>query len=1453
VDQSPDTSASVPVGTGDDIVSLVELQAGFGVVLTGRDAAGQTVSRFRPSPDAADAGPAAVLAPSLGTAPKVGSVLAPALGGWRGSPTLALQWLRDGVAIAGATGLSYLPAAADDGRLLAVRVTATNALGTATAETPALRVTRVAPVAARPLADVTADLGAAAVTVAAAAAFDGAGLTFAVSGPGATIDSATGLVTISTGILRHGERITVTATNSGGSAASGFSLTVRPSLPAVLTAPALSGSGRIGAPVTVSPGSWSGSPSFAYQWLAGGVAIAGATGASYTPAAADDRKELAVRVTATNAGGSADALTPGLGVTRTPPAAVAPLGDVATYRGAASLVLDAARAFAGEGLVFAVAGAGATVQAATGRVTVPTAALLAAVPVTVTATNSGGQASASFKATVTAAPANVLPFLLTVPLLSGTAKIGSTLTAGTGSWGGYPAPTAPRQWLRDGVAIAGATGASYTLVSEDDGRAICCRVTARNVVGTAVAMTASVTPTHVAPTAKGALPEEIFDAGTGPQPVPTAGDFTGAALVFAVDAASAAAGVTIDAATGVVSVPTLHALALTVAVTATNSGGAATSRFAVTVEAEDDTPFPLEPEDIQVLRSEFRPADQAVWFSPIVRFPGLAGEEVAAIEWTTSTAAVVPDAQYEVVARIGATDSHALYMRDPAKNAPGAKPRVDYSVWKLDEAARLKALRFRWKRTADGAWSAASAAVEVPAPVETPLWVPLVARNKAQFEAGEVGGPGMQFLRDFATSPANPNLILCPMDQNFPWLTRDFGASFETPAWNGLWVGRTGVSAWIDPEDANRQILMYSAGGQVFDKEFDAYSGAYLSTDGGATCTRVLSMPLLQGTTVCRHNMRLLAHLPGGTPATRTIYAVHNPRASADTANIGGIQLWRSLDGGLTWAKLGAPLDPATYASGKNGAYGIAAAPNGDLYLWTETGAWRSAAGSGLGTAWTKLASLPAGKTVHMIDASAGGGVVWAAVEGSGLYTATDGVTFTRNPGLGAYAAITFAISPADRNYIVVTGNGVTPRYSHDGGRTWAEAKTTPALGQESNFGHKMSSGDHYGLVPKPDDRNVWFTQRNQHLGISRDGGASFEWTGKLYDGSHTRDIGFHPTDWQIFAQAQQDRSLAYTATAGDYWLDDRIGGPGDAATLPGGQIAAAIDNDQHISGAGTVIHASGRILTLQGNVSGKRVLCIMQPKDGDPLGDILVVADAVSTISDTAQLDPSNPNAAFLGMYRADNLDAAAMTGVSFTDIGYGFLGATGAGGATAIFGTTKDKTDRVIRRSIDRGASWSDWATAEASFRPVDPIPVVTVCPHHPARVYAVSAQAKVVRIEGVTAPTETVIFDTRSQLAAGRPKYTVNSIAVDPRDENLLYVSLFMWGGPTVFRSTDRGASWSDVSGNVPSLDGVIFVHPLTSDVFFGSSHGTHVLPPPARHRAAFAITDSVYARARAFDAR
>ena len=183
-------------------------------------------------------------------------------GQWDGmpAPTLALQWLIDGVAIPGAVAAAHVPQPSDDTRALACRVTASNPAGTAEAVTPAVTVTRAAPVAAGPLPDLVLDAGAAPGTVAAAAAFQGQALTFAVNGRGATIDSATGLVTIATGAIFNGERITATASNSGGSATSEFRVSVRATVPVLVTAPALAGSGRIGAAVTVAPGTWGGLP-----------------------------------------------------------------------------------------------------------------------------------------------------------------------------------------------------------------------------------------------------------------------------------------------------------------------------------------------------------------------------------------------------------------------------------------------------------------------------------------------------------------------------------------------------------------------------------------------------------------------------------------------------------------------------------------------------------------------------------------------------------------------------------------------------------------------------------------------------------------------------------------------------------------------------------------------------------------------------------------------------------------------------------------------------------------------------------------------------------------------------------------------------------------------------------------------------------------------------------------
>lgn len=78
---------------------------------------------------------------------------------------------------------------------------------------------------------------------------------------------------------------------------------------AIAGTPSISGLPEVGATLTCKPGPWKGDPSFSYQWLRDGSAVAGATEATYEAAPADDGAGLQCRLTGTNAGGSAVAFS----------------------------------------------------------------------------------------------------------------------------------------------------------------------------------------------------------------------------------------------------------------------------------------------------------------------------------------------------------------------------------------------------------------------------------------------------------------------------------------------------------------------------------------------------------------------------------------------------------------------------------------------------------------------------------------------------------------------------------------------------------------------------------------------------------------------------------------------------------------------------------------------------------------------------------------------------------------------------------------------------------------------------------------------------------------------------------------------------------------------------------------------------------------------------------------
>lgn len=86
-----------------------------------------------------------------------------------------------------------------------------------------------------------------------------------------------------------------------------------PPAPTNTVAPVVSGTPSVGQVLTTTNGTWTGSPTgYTYQYRRNGTAIAGATASTYTAQAADVGTTLTCAVTATNAGGSATAVSNGV-------------------------------------------------------------------------------------------------------------------------------------------------------------------------------------------------------------------------------------------------------------------------------------------------------------------------------------------------------------------------------------------------------------------------------------------------------------------------------------------------------------------------------------------------------------------------------------------------------------------------------------------------------------------------------------------------------------------------------------------------------------------------------------------------------------------------------------------------------------------------------------------------------------------------------------------------------------------------------------------------------------------------------------------------------------------------------------------------------------------------------------------------------------------------------------
>ncbi len=370
------------------------------------------------------------------------------------------------------------------------------------------------------------------------------------AGGGACIETSVRMQTykLSTGDANHAFRVLVTATNAAGPSASlsdSSSVVTRPSKPANTSPPTISGTAQEAKTLTGSRGTWSNSPSgYGYSWQrcnkkgnhCGG--IGSARGTTYTLTRSDIGRTIRLSVAATNAGGTATALSAPTAVVT---AAAKPVPErpqnttLPTISGSSQqgLTLKAdsgdwtnnptryeyswTRCDASGAHCNGIGGANGTTYS------------LASTDVghrlrfKVTAKNSGGSTTVLSAPTAVVAgpapkasqPANTSP-----PMIAGTAQDGKALTGNAGTWSNSPTGY-DYTWRRcnkkgdDCDGISGVHSTTYTLKEADVGRTIRLRVNAKNSAGSTTATSAptgvvraAARPENTSPSTVSGIPQE---------------------------------------------------------------------------------------------------------------------------------------------------------------------------------------------------------------------------------------------------------------------------------------------------------------------------------------------------------------------------------------------------------------------------------------------------------------------------------------------------------------------------------------------------------------------------------------------------------------------------------------------------------------------------------------------------------------------------------------------------------------------------------------------------------------------------------------------------------------------------------------------------------------------------------------------------------------------------------
>ncbi len=559
-----------------------------------------------------------------------------------------------------------------------------------------------------------------------------------------------------------------------------------------------------------------------------------------------------------------------------------------------------------------------------------------------------------------------------------------------------------------------------------------------------------------------------------------------------------------------------------------------------------------------------------------------------------------------------------------------------------------------------------------------------------------------------------------------------------------------------------------------------------------------------------------------------------------------GAGIFRSTDGGITWAAL--PATSTAPAGGQSAAdffyvNELAVSHTGtSLLAATRTGIFRSTNGGASFARATMVggSAIVAGNGIvdvdfHPADATR---AVAATFAGTALYSSDGGATWSLAAGMPAVASFDrteLAVAPGNGNvvYAGVDIDSGSLYKSTDGGQTYAEIFDGAADTTVDPYGFQGWYDNLLFVSPTDENFLVW---GGLDLWRSTTGGTSWSrmsrWQRYATSGTTSAHADHHAAVAHPGFDGAGNRTVFFATDGGVYRAAD-VSTVGAAFPHDSGwtELNNGLAITQFYGGAGHP--ASGRIT---GGTQDNGTLFyhpgISNPSENwtSPIG-----GDGGFSAYDSADVNY------FYGEYVYAYIHRNTSGGASFSSFIYSGISDAGVSNNTEFIAAfVKDPNDnnRLLVPSVrlwrtnNAKAPAPAWEEIKATLGVTDKISAIGVAPGNSDLIYVGHNAGRLYKTTMGTAAAGTVLgsWTTLDDNGSANPlpNRRITRITVDPGDNQVVYVTFGGFSGDNIYKSTNGGATWSDITGpfggptalpDVPVRD--LEVHPANSSWLYAGT--------------------------------